>query len=41
MVSDGFNINLKLDIETGFIIGGNWRNCIINNFIIFRSYMDG
>ena len=27
MQSEGFNINLKMDEETGFIIGGNYRNC--------------
>jgi len=28
METEGFNINLKLDVKTGFIIGGNWRNCL-------------
>ena len=28
MDSDGFNVELKLDEETGFIVGGNWRNCL-------------
>ena len=28
MNSEGFNITLELDEETGFIVGGNWRNCL-------------
>jgi len=28
MTSDGFNITLEVDIETGFIIGGNGYNCL-------------
>lgn len=28
MSSDGFNIQLSVDSETGFIIGGNGRNCL-------------
>lgn len=28
MTSDGFNINLQVDIDTGFIIGGNTSNCL-------------
>lgn len=28
MSSEGFNIELKLDEETGFIIGGNPYNCL-------------
>jgi hypothetical protein len=34
MSTEGFNINLKLDTKTGFIIGGNWRNC--KNILIFN-----
>ena len=26
MESEGFNIELSLDLQTGFIVGGNWRN---------------
>lgn len=28
MQSEGFNISLELDEETGFIVGGNWLNCL-------------
>lgn len=28
MESEGFNIRLGMDPETGFIVGGNWRNCL-------------
>ena len=28
MTSDGFNIQLEVDGETGFIIGGNPHNCL-------------
>lgn len=28
MSSDGFNISLHLDEETGFIVGGSWLNCL-------------
>jgi len=28
MSSDGFNINLEVDFDTGFIIGGNGFNCL-------------
>jgi len=28
MTSDGFNIELKLDLDTGFIVGGNRDNCL-------------
>lgn len=28
MTSDGFNIQLDLDFESGFIIGGNPSNCL-------------
>ena len=28
MNSDGFNINLEVDVVTGFIIGGNAHNCL-------------
>lgn len=26
MESEGFNVSLSLDMETGFIVGGNYRN---------------
>lgn len=28
MTSDGFNINLEVDFDSGFIIGGNTSNCL-------------
>lgn len=28
MTSDGFNIKLEVDAETGFVLGGNGRNCL-------------
>jgi len=28
MDTEGFNISLKLDEQTGFIIGGNLHNCL-------------
>lgn len=28
MTSEGFNISLAVDPETGFVIGGNGRNCL-------------
>ncbi|CAD8122387.1 unnamed protein product [Paramecium sonneborni] len=28
MQSEGFNIQLGLDEQTGFIVGGNWLNCL-------------
>ena len=28
MTSDGFNIRLDVDIDTGFILGGNPHNCL-------------
>lgn len=41
MESDGFNINLKMDKDTGFIVGGNWRNCIYSLLIyIGLTWMD-
>lgn len=40
MDSDGFNITLKLDESTGFIVGGNYRNCIHFNFNVGLTWMD-
>lgn len=28
MDSEGFNIDISLDEATGFLVGGNWRNCL-------------
>lgn len=28
MASEGFNIELSVDPDTGFIVGGNGRNCL-------------
>ena len=28
MTSDGFNISIEVDPETGFILGGNPHNCL-------------
>lgn len=40
MESEGFNISLKMDEDTGFIIGGNYRNCMTIQYL-FRSHVDG
>lgn len=28
MTSDGFNISLEVDLDSGFIVGGNPTNCL-------------
>ena len=28
MTSEGFNITLEVDVDTGFVLGGNVSNCL-------------
>jgi glycogen debranching enzyme len=40
MDSEGFNISLKLDENTGFIVGGSYRNCKMYLFMLGLTWMD-